>query len=111
MSKTYAQATGRESPKKASIFDSKAKKSNGGFSGVDLADCDPLVMQTFIKTVITAGGALMWGNTSDGGALVLTMFYESERQKIYVTPADDLESVCKEWTEFFQAVITNTGRA
>jgi hypothetical protein len=52
-----------------------------------VSSANPAVLQDVVSAIIRDGDAIMFGSTSDGGALVVTLFSGDERKKFY--PDDD----------------------
>lgn len=62
---------------------------------------DPAMLAWCVTRLTTNGGGVILGSTRDGGALSLTVLYGDDKEKYYITPADDLNRVLKEVGEYY----------
>lgn len=62
----------------------------------DWTEADAGQLKRTICLVTSAGDAMMFGYTSDGGALVLTIISTPPTPKIYLKPSDDVNIVLEE---------------
>jgi hypothetical protein len=59
------------------------------------------VLQGLIVAASNAGAAVMFGITSDQGALTLTYYWKGEKESTYIGPSDDIEEILRLGMEFF----------
>lgn len=60
---------------------------------IEWSNADPVLIARVVVAVTSAGDALMFGQTSDGGALVLNVLSNPPTPKAYITPSDDVDYV------------------
>lgn len=59
-------------------------------NGINGNDIDPDAVRNAVVAVIGAGAALMFGLTSDGGALVITVLDGDDRYKEYLHEGEEI---------------------
>jgi len=52
---------------------------------------DPRLVARLVNAVTTAGGAVMFAVTSDGGALAITFYDNGDRERVYLPKTSDME--------------------
>lgn len=60
---------------------------------IDWAAADPKLIARVVVAVTLAGDAVMFGQTSDGGALVLNVYSSPPTPKTYIKPNDDVDYI------------------
>ena len=70
-------------------------------------DVNPGVLIDTIQTVATAGGAIRFGYTRDGGAISIGVYGDGVPYTVYVTPRDNLEDTLRSVRDGFD-IIGNT---
>lgn len=73
---------------KSTRFD-QLKARSGGV--VDITAQDVRVLGGAVQAVVGDGGAIMFGMTSDGGALVVTLYEGDDRKKEYLHGHEEIE--------------------
>lgn len=68
----------------------EALQKRNGSGEVDLSGLASEQVSNTIIAVVRGGGAIMFGVTSDGGALCLTLLDGGERHKEYLHTADEI---------------------
>jgi hypothetical protein len=84
--------------------------SNGSSASrrkVSWNDADPLNVIAAIAAIVDGGDAVMFGSTSDGGALVITVLSGTDRRKFY---PDDATSIGHALKQIYEAYLPETER-
>jgi hypothetical protein len=103
MAQDYAKKNGKSAspPKVIPMWRPNTK----GLSAVSWSECDPGTIRGTIDAVTRGGGAIMFGRTSDGGALSLCILQDSEKIKEYPHTATEatelLESITQHYANDF----------
>lgn len=66
---------------------------------------DPTLLRRTIDVVTRAGGAVMFGVTSDGGAYSVMVLYKDQKLKEYPHGADECASLLEEMCDTFLEVL------
>lgn len=74
-------------------------------------DVDPLGLHNAVAAVVSAGDAIMFARTRDGGCLVITVLSGDERKKFYPDDVDSCRFACAAICDAYdRAVFTVNGR-
>ena len=70
----------------------------GGHSdpAVQFGEADAELVRNCIEAIITDGDAVMFGQTSDGGALSVSVYSGGARQQFYCTNLDQIQNLLVE---------------
>ena len=78
-----------------------ALRKNKGKGKHEWAYVQADALHALIGRVIKAGDAISFSQTSDGGAVVVTLMVERDREKFYATSSDELNMTLGEIYEFY----------
>lgn len=79
---------------------SKVAAARAG-EAADITSVDPRVIGMCVMSVVRAGAAIMFSQTSDGGAISITLFDNNERTKEYLHRGDEIEQYLTGLIEIF----------
>lgn len=65
-------------------------KRSGGDNGVSFGQVDGSVLRDCVERVTANGDAILFGRTTDGGALSIQILSSGETSKFYVTDVSEL---------------------
>lgn len=68
------------------------RKRSGSGRVADWNKINPQLIRSAISCATDSGGALLFGKTSDGGALVVRVYGEGDPYSEYFGPDEDIES-------------------
>lgn len=68
---------------------------------VSWADTDAAGLGALIVRASYQNAALLFGTTRDGGALTLTIYWDGDRETLYVNDPDELENTLSEVWDLF----------
>lgn len=81
----------------------RRRKARGSSAKADWNTVDPPLLQQVIATVASAGGAIRFGYTRDGGAYSIGFLGDGEPYTEYLRPSDNigeyLEGVIRDWED------------
>lgn len=102
-----AAAEEKGNGKLATRFGQSAKGNRRRATDI-LASVSPIAFHDAVGAIIRDSDAIMFGSTTDGGALVITVFSGDERKKFY--PDDDI-SARAAFEQIAEAYATDAERA
>jgi hypothetical protein len=104
VARKYGDQNGVSRPEKKSVFDRKTDPKNEGSAIADYKDATPGNICRLIVASVASGGGVLFSRTIDGGAFSITLFYGSDRKKVYCPGTEDIDPVLVEWSEFFEGL-------
>lgn len=68
-------------------------KLRGNQAPATWSSVTPAVVSALVGAVTKKGGAVMFGQTRDKGAMILTIYLNEEMTKEYFRPSDDVDAI------------------
>jgi len=66
--------------------------NSGSAGGADWGGCDPQALQDVVSQMTLLGGAIIFGMSRDGGAHLLTLLIDNEKETLWFNADADLDA-------------------
>lgn len=78
------------------------EKVHGPSAGICMDEVDASALTEAVSRVVEAGAAIMFGITSDGGALCITVLDDGEKERVFAASASEAEAAFRHVTSIYK---------